>query len=41
MVNLACEQLGRRWIGIEINPEYCEVAKKRIEVEAKQIKLFV
>lgn len=26
----ACEKLNRRWIGIEINPEYCEIAKKRI-----------
>jgi site-specific DNA-methyltransferase (adenine-specific) len=24
------EKLGRRWIGIEINPEYCEIAKQRI-----------
>jgi site-specific DNA-methyltransferase (adenine-specific) len=24
------EQLNRRWIGIEINEEYCEIAKKRI-----------
>ena len=37
----ACERLGRKWIGIEINPDYCEIAKKRIEVEARQIKLFV
>jgi len=24
------EKLGRRWIGIELNPNYCEIAKKRI-----------
>jgi len=27
---VACEQLNRRWIGIEINPEYCEITKQRI-----------
>ena len=27
---VACERLGRRWIGIEINKEYCEIAKERI-----------
>jgi site-specific DNA-methyltransferase (adenine-specific) len=24
------EKLNRKWIGIEINPEYCEIAKERI-----------
>jgi len=37
---VACEKLNRRWIGIEINPEYCEIAKKRIQDETKQGKLF-
>ena len=37
---LACEKLKRRWIGIEISEEYCEVAKNRIEKEARQIKMF-
>jgi len=27
---VAAEKLNRRWIGIEINPEYCEIAKQRI-----------
>ena len=27
---VAAERHGRRWIGIEINPEYCEITKKRI-----------
>jgi len=27
---IACEKLGRKWIGIEINPEYCEIAKQRL-----------
>jgi len=27
---VACEKLNRRWIGIEINLEYCEITKKRI-----------
>ena len=24
-------ELGRKWIGIELNPKYCEIAKKRIQ----------
>ncbi len=34
---VACEQLNCRWIGIEINEEYCRIAKKRLEdtLEAK------
>ena len=27
---VACEKLNRRWIGIELNEEYCEIAKQRI-----------
>ncbi len=37
---IACEKLNRRWIGIEINKEYCEIAKARIEAEARQGKLL-
>ena len=37
---IACEKLNRRWIGIEISEKYCEIAKKRISVEANQLKLF-
>lgn len=37
---LACEKLGRKWIGVEINEGYCAIAKKRIEQEARQIKMF-
>ena len=28
---VVCEKLNRRWIGIEINPEYCEIVKKRLQ----------
>jgi len=28
---LVCEQLGRNWIGIELNPEYVKIARDRIE----------
>ena len=37
---IACEALGRKWIGIEISEKYCEIAAKRIEAEYKQRKLF-
>jgi len=36
---VACERLGRRWIGIEISKEYCDIAVKRIEIERSQLKL--
>ena len=28
---VACEKLNRKWIGIEINEEYCEIVKQRIK----------
>ena len=37
---IACERLNRRWIGIEISEAYCEIAKKRIEKERSQLKLW-
>ncbi len=37
---LACEKLGIKWIGIEKEERYCEIAAKRIENERKQRKLF-
>jgi site-specific DNA-methyltransferase (adenine-specific) len=37
---VACEELNRRWIGIEIEEKYCEIAAKRIEKERSQLKLF-
>ena len=37
---LAAEQLGRQWIGVEVSEKYCEIAAKRIEAEARQLKLF-
>jgi len=36
---VACEKLGRRWIGIEISEKYCEIAKQRIKAEADQFKM--
>ena len=37
---IACEKLGRKWILIEKEKEYCEISAKRIESEASQLKLF-
>jgi len=36
---VACEKLGRRWIGIEISEKYCEIAKQRIKAEYDKLKL--
>ncbi len=38
-VPVACERLKRKWIGIEISEEYCEISAKRIEREIAQNKL--
>lgn len=32
---IACEQLGRKWIGIEIEEESCKIAANRIEKEIR------
>jgi site-specific DNA-methyltransferase (adenine-specific)/modification methylase len=37
---VACAQLGRRFIGVEIDPDYFEIARKRIEVAYAQIVMF-
>jgi len=37
---IACERLNRRWIGIEKELKYVEIAAKRIETEASQLQLF-
>lgn len=37
---LVALRLGRRFIGIEISPKYVEMAKKRIEPEIRQGRLF-
>ena len=28
---MVCKQLGLNFIGVELNPEYCEMARQRIE----------
>jgi site-specific DNA-methyltransferase (adenine-specific) len=36
---VACIKTGRRFIGIEIDPGYYEIARKRIEAEQSQLRL--
>jgi len=36
----ACVELGRNFIGIEVNPEYVEIAKKRVAEAKRQEDLF-
>jgi len=33
---IACENVGRQWILIELNEKYCEIAKKRIQDTIKE-----
>lgn len=39
-LGVAATRLNRRFIGIEKEPKYCEIAQKRIEKERNQLKLF-
>lgn len=41
---LAAEMLGRKWIGVDISPNYCEVARKRIhtyQLEQEQLQIVI
>ncbi len=38
---VACQKLGRRFIGIEIDPKYHAIACKRVEQAMRQPDLFV
>ena len=41
---VAAETLGRRWLGIELSPNYSEIARKRVNdfiEEKKQLKLDI
>lgn len=38
---VACKQLGRNFIGFEINPEYYKIANERINEEISQTKLNI
>lgn len=38
---VACVKLGRRFIGIEIEPKYFDIACKRIEAACAQPDLFI
>ena len=37
---VVAKKLGRRFIGIEINPEYCEIARKRIKSIPEKLDKF-
>jgi site-specific DNA-methyltransferase (adenine-specific) len=36
-VGLVARELGRDWLGVELNPEYVEIAKERLGREQTQI----
>lgn len=38
---VACVKTGRNFVGIEINPEYCEIAQKRIALAQEEPGLFL
>lgn len=37
---IVANKLGRHYVGIELNPEYVEMAERRIKLEESQLKLF-
>lgn len=37
---VACERMGRNCVGIEISPEYCEIARRRVQEEKDKMGLF-
>jgi DNA modification methylase len=37
---VACIHNGRRWGGVELIPEYKQIAEKRIKLEQDQLSLF-
>jgi len=39
-VAVVAKKLGRHWLGSELNPEYVDIANKRIEAEKTQLGLF-
>ena len=38
---VACQRLGRNGTGIELDPEYFEIACKRVEEASRQVDLFI
>jgi len=38
---VAAKKLNRRFIGIEINPEYCKIAEERIKKVPKRLDKFM
>lgn len=38
---MVARNLGRKWLGIELNPTYCNIALKRIEVDAPRLTDFL
>lgn len=37
---VACKDLDRKYIGVEINEKYCEIARKRVERHIPNMRLF-
>jgi DNA modification methylase len=33
---VACEKTGRRWLAVEREEEYCEIAARRLEAERRE-----
>lgn len=40
-VGVVCQQLGRPFVGIELNPEYVQIARRRLRKEAAQPELIL
>lgn len=38
---VVAERLGRKWVGIEINPEYCAIIRRRLDIGQRSLEGYI